>query len=54
MSKAPDMTAGMSARELVEEELIHGALRREQLWRMTALAGRALAFSAALQPRPSP
>jgi type IV secretion system protein VirB8 len=40
MSKAPDMTAGgMSARELVEEELIHGALRREQLWRMIGLGG---------------
>ena len=39
MSKAPDLTAGMSARELVEEELIHGALRREQLWRMIGLGG---------------
>lgn len=39
MSKGPDMTAGMSARELVEEELIHGALRREQLWRMIGLGG---------------
>jgi len=35
MSKA----ANMSARELVEEELIHGALRREQLWRMIGLGG---------------
>lgn len=34
MSKAPDMTTGMSTRELVEEELIHGALRREQLWKI--------------------
>lgn len=39
MTKAPDMTAGMSTRELVEEELIHGALRREQLWRMIGLGG---------------
>jgi len=43
MSNAPDMTmkmtGGMSARELVEEELIHGALRREQLWRMIGLGG---------------
>ena len=39
MNKAPDMTAGMSTRELVEEELIHGALRREQLWRMIGLGG---------------
>ncbi len=39
MTKAPDMTVGMSARELVEEELIHGALRREQLWRMIGLGG---------------
>ena len=39
MSRALDMTAGMSARELVEEELIHGALRREQLWRMIGLGG---------------
>jgi type IV secretion system protein VirB8 len=39
MSKAPNMMAGMSPRELVEEELIHGALRREQLWRMIGLCG---------------
>ena len=37
MTKAPDMTAGMSTRELVEEELIHGALRREQLWRISII-----------------
>jgi type IV secretion system protein VirB8 len=30
---------GLSTRELVEEELIHGALRREQLWRMIGLGG---------------
>ena len=35
MSGAADMTA----RELVEEELIHGALRREQLWKMIGLGG---------------
>ena len=29
----------MSARELVEEELVYGALRREQLWRMIGLSG---------------
>ena len=39
MSGAPEMTSGMTARELVEEELIHGALRREQLWRMIGLGG---------------
>lgn len=39
MIKAPDVATGMSARELVEEELIHGALRREQLWRMIGLCG---------------
>ena len=36
------MTGGMSARELVEEELIHGALRREQLWQMIGLGGAGL------------
>ena len=51
-TKAPDMTAGMSARELVEEELIHGALRREQLWRMIGLGGGGLwRSSAALRLR---
>ena len=43
MNGVPDMTTnmtgGMSARELVEEELIHGALRREQLWKMIGLGG---------------
>ena len=29
----------MTARELVEEELVYGALRREQLWRMIGLSG---------------
>ncbi|MEI4234683.1 type IV secretion system protein [Roseovarius sp. D22-M7] len=29
----------MSTRELVEEELVYGALRREQLWRMIGLGG---------------
>jgi len=29
----------MNTRELVEEELVYGALRREQLWRMIGLAG---------------
>ena len=33
------LTGGMSARELGEEELIHGALRREQLWKMIGLGG---------------
>jgi type IV secretion system protein VirB8 len=33
------LTGGMSARELVEEELIHGAVRREELWRMIGLCG---------------
>jgi type IV secretion system protein VirB8 len=32
-------TLDMTARELVEEELIHGALRREQLWKMIGLGG---------------
>lgn len=31
--------ADMSPRELVEEELVHGALRREQLWRIIGLGG---------------
>ncbi len=43
MNGVPDMTlrltGGMSAHELVEEELIHGALRREQLWKMIGLGG---------------
>ena len=30
---------GMHTRELVEEELVYGALRREQLWRMIGLGG---------------
>jgi type IV secretion system protein VirB8 len=30
---------GMNTRELVEEELVYGALRREQLWRMIGLGG---------------
>ena len=29
----------ITARELVEEELVHGALRREQLWKMIGLGG---------------
>ncbi|GHG98258.1 VirB8 family type IV secretion system protein [Pseudodonghicola xiamenensis] len=29
----------MTARELVEEELVYGALRREQLWRMIGISG---------------
>jgi type IV secretion system protein VirB8 len=29
----------MSARELVEEELVYGALRREQLWRVIGISG---------------
>jgi len=29
----------MNTRELVEEELVYGALRREQLWRMIGLGG---------------
>ncbi|WP_264214638.1 virB8 family protein [Leisingera thetidis] len=29
----------MTARELVEEELVYGALRREQLWRVIGLSG---------------
>ena len=29
----------MSARDLVEEELVYGALRREQLWRMIGISG---------------
>ena len=32
----------MTARELVEEELVYGALRREQLWRMIGLSGAGL------------
>jgi type IV secretion system protein VirB8 len=43
MNEVQDMTlsltGGVSARELVEEELIHGALRREQLWKMIGLGG---------------
>ena len=35
MSGATDMTV----RNLVEEELIYGALRREQLWKMIGLGG---------------
>ncbi|MFN4274569.1 MAG: hypothetical protein ACK4F5_17350 [Aliihoeflea sp.] len=35
MSGATDM----NARELVEEELIHGALRRERLWQMIGIGG---------------
>ena len=30
---------GMNTRDLVEEELVYGALRREQLWRMIGLGG---------------
>jgi type IV secretion system protein VirB8 len=30
---------GINTRELVEEELVYGALRREQLWRMMGLGG---------------
>jgi len=29
----------MNTRELVEEELVYGALRREQLWRMIGIGG---------------
>ena len=32
-------SSAITARELVEEELIHGALRREQLWKMIGLGG---------------
>ncbi len=39
MSGVPDMTTGLSTRELVEEELIHGALRRERLWQMIGIGG---------------
>ena len=31
--------SGMSAREIVEEELVHGALRRERLWQLIGLGG---------------
>jgi len=33
------LLSGVSTRDLVEEELIHGALRREQLWRAIGLGG---------------
>ncbi|TCM85492.1 type IV secretion system protein VirB8 [Rhodovulum steppense] len=39
MTGGPDMTTGLSTRELVEEELIHGALRRERLWQMIGIGG---------------
>ena len=35
---------GMNTRELVEEELVYGALRREQLWRMIGLGGAGFGF----------
>jgi type IV secretion system protein VirB8 len=39
MTGVPDMTTGLSTRELVDEELIHGALRRERLWQMIGIGG---------------
>jgi type IV secretion system protein VirB8 len=40
MTGGPDMTTGLSTRELVEEELIHGALRRERLWQMIGIGAQ--------------
>ena len=38
----------MNARELVEEELVHGALRREQLWKMIGLVGSGFGIAGCL------